>query len=130
MFYKETVKEKSNFTLTASLVSTVLISINLMSVYFLLEYLDVFPFIPNKYYIITFMIIVWVFNYYGIVRKEEFLKFNFIKDKKGGWLIVLYFIISISFSIFIGNLKREKIFNSKKLQKKEQNLKIDYRFFW
>ena len=123
MFYKDTIKEKSNYTLSASFVSTVLISINLMSVYFLLEYLDLLPFIPSKYYIAVFMIILWIINYYGIVRKEEFLKFNFRKDKKGGILIILFMIATAVLFISIANLNREKIFNSKALQNRIQNIK-------
>lgn len=120
MFYKDSIKEKGNYSLSASFVSTVLISINLMTIYFLFEYLNMFPFTLSKSYIVVFMILIWIFNYYGIVRKEEFLECDFGKDKKGGVLVIIFIIATALFFILIANLNREKILN----QKTDKNISL------
>lgn len=113
MFYKDTIKEKSNFSLSASFVTTVFISINLMSIYFLLDYLDIVVQIPNKFYIVIFMVLIWIFNYFFIVKKEDFLNHNFQKDRTGGFIIIGYIILTALFFIVVANLNRSKVFNQK-----------------
>lgn len=119
MFYKETIKEKANFSLSASFVTTVLISVNLISIYFLFFYLNMLVEIPNKFYIIIFMVLLWIFNYFFIIKKEKFLNYNFQKDKKGGYVIVIYIILTAVFAIMIANKNRERIFKERELQRNE-----------
>lgn len=117
MFYKDTIKEKANFSLSASLVTTVLISINLMTIYFLLDYLDIIVQILNKFYVVIFMTLVWMINYYGIVRKEKFLTYSFQKDKRGGFMVVGVIILTAFLAILVCNLNREKIFKGRNSHK-------------
>jgi len=111
MFYKDTLKEKGDYTFSTSIASTVLISINLMTIYFILDYNDLIIKIPNKFYLLFFVLLVWIINYYMIVKKETFLNYNFRKDKKGGILIIGYLIVTAVSFICIANLNREKKMN-------------------
>lgn len=113
MFYKDTMKEKTYLTFSTSLVSTLLVTINLMTVYFYLEYKDLVFAIPNKYFIIALCFLIWAINYFVIVRKERFLNRNFQKDKKGGYIVVGFIILTALFFIIVSNLNRDKIFNKK-----------------
>ncbi len=110
MFYKDSKYESGNYTISTSLVSTLLISINLMTIYFLLEYNEILILKLNKGIVIIFMALVWALNYLLIVKKEEFLKFNFTKDKKGGYLIVAFILLTAFAAITVANFNREKIF--------------------
>lgn len=121
MFYKDTMKEGSNLLLTTSFVSTVMISINLITIYFYFNYKDLLSAIPNKYYIIGFMILIWGINYFFIIKKEDFLKRNFNKDKKEGTLVIVYIILTAFFAIVAANYNREKIFEQRKNDQKELN---------
>lgn len=110
MFYKDSKFESGNYTISTSVISTVLISINLMTIYFLLEYNEILILELSKGIVVTFMILVWALNYFLIVEKEKFLEFNFTKDKKGGYLIVAFILLSAVASITVGNYNRKKIF--------------------
>jgi hypothetical protein len=110
MFYKDSKYESGNYTVSTSLVSTVLISINLITIYFLLEYNEILILKLNKGIVIVFMVLVWALNYFLIVKKEKFLEFNFTKDKKGGYLIVTFILLTAFASITVANYNREKIF--------------------
>ena len=113
MFYKDSKYESGNYTISTSLVSTVLISINLMTIYFLLEYNEILILKLNKGIIIAFTALVWVLNYFLIVKKEKFLEFNFTKDKKGGYSIVAFIVLTAFASITVANYNREKIFEKR-----------------
>ena len=73
MFYKQFEKE-THYSFSTSIVSTILLYINLLSFYFLLVCLDFIADFFNKYTIVLFMLIIWLCNYFLLVRKEEFLK--------------------------------------------------------
>jgi len=111
MFYKR--YEKGNFTFSTSVVSTVLITINLMTLYLLLNYLDFLPDIPNKLFVVFFLMLIWIVNYFGIVRKEAFLRQNFRTDKTGGYLVVGVIIFTATFAIVVGAMNREKVLTQK-----------------
>jgi hypothetical protein len=110
MFYKDSKYESGNYTISTSIVSTALISINLITICFLLEYNEIIVLKLNKVMIVAFMILVWALNYFLIVKKERFLEFNFTKDKKGGYLIVSFILLTAFASITVANYNREKIF--------------------
>ena len=112
MFYKDSKFEKGDYTISTSIVSTVLISINLITIYFLLEYNEILILKLNKGIIISFIVLVWVLNYFLIVKKEKFLEFNFTKDKKGGYLIVAFILLTAFASITVANYNRGKIFET------------------
>ena len=84
-----------------------------MTIYFLLNYFEYLPDIPNKSYIVVFMPIVWCLNYFLVVKREYFLNQDFQKDKKGGYIIIGVIVLTAIFSICVANLNREKIFNQK-----------------
>ena len=110
MFYKDSKYESGNYTFTTSLVSTLLIFINILTIYFLLEYNEILILKLNKGIVIAVMALVWVLNYYLIVKKEKFLEFNFTKDKKGGYLVMAFILLTAVASIIVANYNREKIF--------------------
>ncbi len=110
MFYKDSKYESGNYTFTTSLVSTLLIFTNILTIYFLLEYNEILILKLNKGIVIAFMALVWVLNYYLIVKKEKFLEFNFTKDKKGGYLVIAFILLTAVASITVANYNREKIF--------------------
>lgn len=113
MFYKDSKKETGNYLFSTSIVSTTIICVYIITIHLYLEFIGVVRQIPNKYYIIFFMILVWFFNYYFIVKKEKFLNYNFKKDKKGTFVIIIFFILTALFSISIANKNREKIFKER-----------------
>lgn len=109
MFYKDTMKEKDLLIFYTSIVSTVIIQINLLSVYFALELTELVPTIPNKYYIILTGVIIFVLNYYLIVRKKKFLDYSFEKGKTGGIITIGIFIITVAFAVIVLNIHPAKM---------------------
>lgn len=114
MFYKDTIKEKNALIYSTAIVSSLLVNLNLMNIYYLFNYNDLSPSIPNKYYVIIFFVVSLLINYCLFVRRKFFLNQNFQKDKKGGFIIVAIVILTALFFIIIANLNREKIANQKK----------------
>lgn len=117
MFYKNKMKDKRNLLLPTSFVSTTIICINLMTIYFYFIYKDLVPAVPNKYFIVGFMIIIWLINYYSIIIKENFLKRNFHIDVKGGIAVIGYIIMTFFIFIVLANYNREKIFKYREINK-------------
>ncbi len=109
MFYKDTIKEKNGFSLTASMVATVLIGINLITINTLFYLIFNFWIDLNKTNTTIFSIVLWILNYFFLVRKEEFLKMNFTKDARGGGLVVLYIFISFLTAIICGIISHNKV---------------------
>lgn len=72
-----------------SLVVTLLVGFNLYTIYFLLNYFslvrDIIEILPNKYYVLIPMCVLWSIIYFGIARPKRFLNYNFEKTRKGGW---------------------------------------------
>jgi hypothetical protein len=117
MFYKR--YEKTNLTITTSIISSLVLALNIMSLIFILNYFDLIPNFPNIAVVALFMFIIWFINYNTFVKNEKFLNFEFKKDKKGGYIVVIVFVITAFLSIYIGNLNRNKI--SKHLERAEIN---------
>jgi len=111
LFFRDVKKERSNFTISTSIVSSFFISFNLFSIIDFMEYYDFISmnFISNGFYVIPIMIFIWYFNYILFVKDEIFLKMNFNNDIKGGIIVILYMIFTILFSIYIGKMKRDKL---------------------
>ena len=107
--------EKTGLLFSTSIVITVFISINIITIYIALDYLDVINFDTNfnKIQIAIFMFLIWLANYYFGVRKKKFLEQNFHRDVVKDTIIVGYIILTIISIIWIGNLNRAKIFNSR-----------------
>ncbi|KQO32742.1 hypothetical protein ASF10_19995 [Flavobacterium sp. Leaf82] len=103
-FYEK--NENANFTLSASFVSTVLLAVNLITIFLFLNFYDIVTFIPDIKYLITSLICLWAFNYFFIVKKERFLEQNFEKDKTGGMCVVLYIILTFTFAFLMAKFNR------------------------
>ncbi len=113
-FYKDIKKQRSGqaiFSVVA--VSTLFIVINMLTIFFLANYFDLVPFLKNTYDVIPFMSIVGGLNYYFFIRKKKFFICGFKKDKKGGFLVVAYMVLTFLFAFIIGKFNREKIFSER-----------------
>lgn len=108
MFYKDTIKEAGHYTISASIVSSVIISLNIMSILFLLEYFDLLPQIKSKLFVIVLMFFIWFINYTFFVKDEKFLKLGFEKDIKGGVLVIISIILTGLICGVVANLNRDK----------------------
>ena len=98
----------------ASVVSTVIVYFILLSIYGLLNYLDLVPMIKNKMYVIPFMVFLWFINYHLFVKNKKFINFDFQKDRKGGVIILVFiFVLGVSF-ILLSNANRTKIIEERK----------------
>ncbi|MDN3672411.1 hypothetical protein QWY99_04990 [Flavobacterium branchiarum] len=93
-----------------------------MTLYFLLDYLNLAIEITNKFYIVIFMVLVWFLNYFYIIKKEDFLKYDFQKDKRGGFIIVVFIALTVLLFVLVANLNRDKIFNERKKEASEVTL--------
>ncbi|OXA87406.1 hypothetical protein [Flavobacterium hercynium] len=72
------------------------------------------------FWILSFMFILWVINYYLFVKPRVFLRQNFKKDKTGGILIIV-FLSSLGFLMIIGgNKNREKISKQREIERIEK----------
>ncbi|MFC0262376.1 hypothetical protein [Fontibacter flavus] len=109
--YKDKNKETDSQALfSATAVSTTTLSINVFSFYGVLDYFDLVPTLENKYITILIMLIFGWINHYFFVRERKFLNYGFQKDKKGGFLIVAYLILSVFFAVTEAQFNRKKIF--------------------
>lgn len=109
MFYKDTMKEKDLLIFYTSIVSALVIQINLISLYFALELIELVPSIPSKYFVILLGIIIFILNYYLIVKEKKFLNYSFNKGKLGGIFTIGIFILTAAFAITVANIHRAKI---------------------
>lgn len=66
-----------------------------------------------KFWIVLFMLILWSFNYYLFIKPRNFLRKDFKKDKKGGFIIVFIILLIGVFFILGANKNREKIVQEK-----------------
>jgi hypothetical protein len=87
-----------------------------MSFYLLCSYFEIVPKIPNSYFIVGLLALVWVINYYFFVRDEKFLNYKFGKDKLGGYSVIAILILTTTFAIAVGNINRKKIFEQRRTQ--------------
>ncbi len=99
----------SQALLSATAVSTTILSFNLITIYFVANYFGLIPIVTNKLHMVLFMIIVGCINHYLFVKGRKFLNFSFQKDRKGGILIVAYIIFTFAFVLIVGQYNREKI---------------------
>ena len=69
--------------------------------------------IPNKFWMIFYLLIIISLNYILFIKKKEFLNLNFINDKRGGYIIIYSIIILALIFVFIANKNRDKIFKER-----------------
>lgn len=67
------------------------------------------PSLKNKYLLLPFIAIIYFVNYFFFIKKEKFLNQNFVKDKRGGVIIVLYIVLLAITFIIVANKNRDKI---------------------
>ena len=112
-YYKDYIRQNEK---NAIFSTTVMSSFFVYFIFFvIITYID-FYFIkisdiifPNKIFIIFYMLFFTFINYIFFIKNKGFIKYNFIKDKTNGYLIILFiFFIAFSF-IFIANKNRDKI---------------------
>jgi divalent metal cation (Fe/Co/Zn/Cd) transporter len=108
-YYEGRPNEKNIILFSVTAVSTVVGFAFLFTIYLFLDYLDVLPMLPNKYYVIGVMILLGVFNYILFVRQKKFLEYGFKKDVNGGLLIVAYIVLIAAIFITVANLNRAKL---------------------
>lgn len=95
-----------------SLAVTVLIGVNVFTIYFLLNYLQLVSIkeiLPNKFYVLIPMSVLWSILYFGIARPRRFLNYSFEKTKKGSFAVVGYMILTASTFILVANLNRARL---------------------
>ena len=106
MYYAK--REKYDYTLSASFISTLLISLNLITILLMLDYYEVLEAFSTAT-IVFLTILIWFLNYFIVVRKESFLKKNFVEDKKGGLLVIAYIILTGVLVFAAAKLNRDRI---------------------
>ena len=120
MYHKDILKEKGNLIYATTISTSAIISFNVMTIYFYLVSIDKLPLVPNKFYMIFFAGIIALANY-SIIRTKKFLECNFRTDKKGGYIIVGFAVLSfIILFTFVDFNKSKSQFN------KSQTLSIQY----
>lgn len=95
---------------SAIAVSTLMLIINLITIYVVVNYFGLMPIVTNIFHMILFMVTIGYINYYFFIRRRKFLKYGFQKDRKGGVLIVAYIIFTFVFLFIVGQYNRERIF--------------------
>lgn len=99
--------------ITTSFVSSLILYVILVTIFGLLYFFQknqAPSFLSNdKLKTIFIMLIIYVINYFLFIKPMRFLKQNLRKDKKGGFLILLFFIILGFLFVIEANKNRDKI---------------------
>ena len=74
-----------------------------------------------KIVIISSMSTLWALNYYLLIKPRHFLRENFVKDKQGGYVVLLFLIIILSLLIVIVNRNANKISKEREKARIENN---------
>jgi UDP-N-acetylmuramyl pentapeptide phosphotransferase/UDP-N-acetylglucosamine-1-phosphate transferase len=103
--------------------SCIFLCFTLFSLIGLVNYFNInpIPSLKSKYLLLPFIVIIYIINYFFFIKKEKFLNQNFTKDKKGGFLIVLYIILLVITFIIGANKNHEKISRERDKQRIETN---------
>lgn len=103
-----------------SAISTMLIGFNLFSILGMLNYFEMIDLDVNKYLYVVALFLIWFLNHFLIVNKKRFFEMNFKKTVTGGWLVLIYIVFTVVFTITEANLNRSKVIKNKELHIKEQ----------
>lgn len=123
--FRDVVKEGHKMSLiSTSLVSAFMLYFSLITISGLIDYFKTSSSADlgfnYKFWILFFLFVIWFLNYYLFVKPRDFLRKNFKKDKKGGFIIV-FIILLIGILFVIGaNKNREKI-----VKEREEKMVID-----
>ncbi|PAM92259.1 hypothetical protein B4N84_25990 [Flavobacterium sp. IR1] len=98
---------------STSIASTLFLYLNIFVVFGLIDFFKISPSVNLGdnyiFWILFFMFILWVINYYLLIKPRDFLRKGFKKDKKGG-VLILFFVFMLGVLFVIGaNKNREKI---------------------
>jgi amino acid transporter len=69
--------------------------------------------LPNKFSVITLMIVIGFVNYWFFIKPKKFLNYNFKADKKSGYAIIGFIVFLALMFVLIANKNREKIFKER-----------------
>ena len=116
--FRDFAKEGHKMSLiSTSLASTFFLYFTLYGIMGLIYFFKVSTFLNlganYKFWILSFMLILWSFNYYLFIKPRNFLRKDFKKDKKGGFIIVFIILLIGVFFILGANKNREKIVQEK-----------------
>ena len=87
--------------------SSLLISINLISLYGLMKLKSIIPKFSNYTVAVFILLVIFFINYYFFIRKKAFLKYNFRNDFLGGMVILIYILLSILLFVYTATLNRK-----------------------
>ena len=116
--FRDFAKEGHKMSLiSTSILSTVILYFTLYGIIGLVYFFKVSTFVNlgvnYKFWILSFMFILWFLNYKFFIESRKFLKKNFKKDRIGGILVSLFIILLGYLIVIVGNKNREKIANEK-----------------
>ena len=108
-FFTDTVKEKNIPLLYVAAISSTLIYFNLFTASSFLEYKGLTPkIITHEIHVVASMVIIFILNFYLIIKRKKFLEFNFRKDAQGGALVFLYLFLTLSSTIIMADYHRNE----------------------
>jgi len=108
-FYTDKMKETKIPLFYTSAVSTAVTGFNLFTIYSILNYIEVVKMFSGKYLILIPTVILWGITHFLFVRGKAFLKYDFKKSIKGGFLVVAYIMFTAIAFIIVANLNRAKL---------------------
>lgn len=110
VFFRDVVREKNDtifFKITVF--SSVFIFINVFTLSAIITNYHIDNILPNKYYIVPYMMAIFGLNYYLFIKRRSFLDYNFKTDRKGGLLVIIYMIFTVTSFILVANENRSRI---------------------
>jgi hypothetical protein len=107
---------KNEFTVSYLLTSTSTLIVY-FSLFVIMVFVDLFIYkienqiMPNGYYVVLYMILVGVINYFFFIKNKKFLEYSFSENKKGGYLILAYILFIAIVFVVLANINRARISN-------------------
>lgn len=121
--------KKQNNTVTINILLTNTSTLILwFGIYTILTYIDYYCFnissilVPNQSFVVIYVIILALLNYYFFIKDKKFLNYGFKADKKGGYFIVGFIILMAVSFVFVAKNNREKISQERKKATIENNI--------
>lgn len=120
-------KKQNNAATISILLTNTSTLIVWFGIYTMLSYIDYYCFnilnilIPNEFFVLIYVIILGLLNYYFFIKGKKFLNYGFKADKKGGYFIVGFIILMALSFVFVANKNRQKISQERKKERIENN---------
>lgn len=115
MYYKKKEHESdSEALLSTTIVSTTCVSINILTVFMVLIYNNLLPskLLESSILLILCVCLLGYLNYVFFVKEKTFLNPIFATYKKN-WLVIVYMVISLTLTIGMGYINRQKVYSEK-----------------